>query len=145
MSEQNKSIVRRYFEAGDRDDLAAWDELCDPDMVLITGFTPPVQGLGPIKDFTAALHSAFSGLFLKVEDVIAEGDRVVVRWSEGGTHTAPMPTPGGLLPPTGRQVSMNGISIPRLSGGKIVEERVQADVLGMMQQLGIAPAPAPGG
>ena len=58
-----------------------------------------------------------------------------------GTHTAPMGMPGGTVPPTGKQIEVSGISFCRLSGGKIVEERVAADWLGMMQQLGVIPTP----
>lgn len=140
-TETNKGISRRYFEAGHRNDLAAWDDLCDPNIVLVTGFTEPMQGLDAVRQFTAGMHSAFSNFFLTVDDLIAEGDRVAARWTTGGTHTAPMMTPNGPLPPTGKHVTMSGISIVRVVGGKIVEERVQADVLGMMQQLGVVPSP----
>lgn len=141
----NKAIVREYFEAGGRNDLAAWDQLCDPNMVLHTGMTEPIQGRPAIQQFTALMHSAFSDLYLTVEDLIAEGDRVVARYSLGGTQTAPLHGPGGVIPPTGRTIATTGISIVRVVNGKIVEERAQLDTLGMMQQLGVIPAPEPAG
>jgi ketosteroid isomerase-like protein len=140
-TEDNKALVRRYFEAGDRDDLSAWDQICSPDMVLNPGFGEPIRGLDAVKAFTAGFHSAFSHLFLTVHDLIAEDDRVAARWTAGGTHTAPLGSPGGPIPPTGKQMAMQGISIVRLAHGKIVEERVQPDMLGAMQQLGVIPTP----
>ena len=140
-AEENKVVARRYFEAGNRNDLDAWDALCAPDMVLLLGFAEPVRGLAGVKGFTAAFHAAFAPFYLRVEDLIAEGDKVVARWTTGGTHAGPLPSPGGVIPPTGKEVAMSGISVLRLAGGRIVEERVQADVLGMMQQLGVLPVP----
>jgi predicted ester cyclase len=139
----NKEIVRRYYEAGHRNDLGAWDAICAPDMVLNPGFMPPVQGLEAIRQFTAGLHSAFGDdFFLSVDDLIAEGDTVAARWTEGGTHSGPLTTPdGNVVPPTGKRVALTGISIVRVADGKITEERVQADILGFMQQLGLVPPP----
>lgn len=140
-NEANKAVARQYYEAGQRNDFAAWDNLCDPAMVLDPGFAEPTNGLEAVKQYTAGMHSAFPDFFLRMDDVIAEGDRVAVRWSMGGTHTVPLMTPNGSLPPTGKRVTMSGISILRVENGKIVEERVQADMLSMMQQLGVVPSP----
>ena len=73
---ENKEVVRRYFEAGDRDDLAAWDALCAPDMVLDPGFAEPTRGLEAVKQFTAGFHAAFADFFLRTEDLLADGDTV---------------------------------------------------------------------
>jgi predicted ester cyclase len=141
-TDDSKALTVRYFEAGDRNELDLWDELCAPDMVLYPGFMEPVRGLDAIKQFTAGFHQAFSDFYLRIEDVVAEDDKVAVRMTTGGTHTAPMLTPNGEIPPTGKQIAMSGISIVRVAGGKIVEERPQMDILGFMQQLGVIPAPA---
>jgi predicted ester cyclase len=140
-TEETKELARRYFEAGDQDRLDLWDEICGPEMTVLPGFTPPIEGLEAVKGFTAGFHRAFSPFYLRIEDVIAEGDRAAVRWSTGGTHSGPMLTPNGELPATGKAVSMAGISIVRVANGKLVEERVQADIMGLMQQLGLIPAP----
>jgi len=140
-TEANKALARRYYEAGQRNDFVAWDEVCDPAMVLDVGFVAPIQGLEAVKQYTAGMHSAFPDFSLRMDDAIAEGDRVAVRWSMDGTHTADLMTPNGLIPPTGKHVAMSGISILRMKDGKILEERVQADILGMMQQLGVVPPP----
>ena len=138
-TEANKTLVRHYFEAGNRNDFVAWDHLCASDMVLYTGFTEPMQGLEAVKQFSVTFHNAFSDFFLRIEDMVAEGDRVAARWTTGGVHTAPLASPGGVIPPTGKEMAMSGMSILRLADGKIVEERVQADVFGGMQQLGVIP------
>lgn len=143
--EQNKAIVRRYYEGdGDgRDNTENWSELCDANMVLYAAtFPEPVRGLEPIKQFTQAAHSAMSNYSITAQELIGEDDKVVARWMMGGTNTAPLPMPG--FPPyaTGKTMAVSGISILRLAGGKITEERVEADWLGMMVQLGALPAPA---
>lgn len=101
--EENKAIVRRYFEGdGDgRDNVTVWDEICHPEMVLVAQLLgEPMQGLGPIKDFTAATHRAFSGFRIVVEDLIAEKDKVAARWRMSGTHSATLAIPGGSLTPS---------------------------------------------
>jgi len=80
---------------------------------------------------------AFPDLHLTLEDIIAEGDKMVTRWTMRGTHQ------GASLgmPPTGKQCTMPGIGIFRLDGGKVAELWVIYDQLGMLQQLGMAPMP----
>src|SRR4051812_27661533 len=125
MGGTNKEIARRYFDAGHRNDLAAWDDLCSPDMLLDPGFMPPIHGLDAVRQFTAGMHSAFSDFFLSVDDLIAEGDRVAARWREGGMHSGPLMTPDGtVIAPTGKRVTLTGISLLRVSDGRITEERV---------------------
>lgn len=137
--EANKELALRYFAAGDRDDLTAWDDVCAADMVLMPGFGDPVRGLDAVKAFTAGFHSAFLSFYLRAEDLVADGDRVAVRWTTGGVHAAPLLSPGGEIPPTGKSLAMTGMSILRIANAKIVEERVQADILGALQQLGVIP------
>jgi len=83
--------------------------------------------------------TAFPDLYFTVEDLIAEGDEVVARVTMSGTqHGAFMG-----IPPTGKHVTITGIDINRFVGGKSVEHWVEMDTLGMMQQLGVIPAPGP--
>ena len=76
-----------------------------------------------------------------VDDLVAEGDKVVVRWTFRGTH------PGEFqgVPPTGKQVTIIGISIFRIVGNKVVEDWTIIDLLGLLQQLGVIPPPGQGG
>jgi predicted ester cyclase len=73
--------------------------------------------------------------------MIAEGDKVVSRWTIRGTHKGDLVTPYGPVSPTGRQVTYTGISIHRLADGKIVDDRFEGDVLGLLQQVGALPTP----
>jgi predicted ester cyclase len=138
-TEATKAIVRAYFAAGHRDDLAAWDALCAPDMRLVLGFLPTIEGLDGVKSFTAGMHAACSPFFLRVEKILVEGDEAVAWWTTGGTHAGPLMSPAGPIPPSGREMSMAGVNLLRVENGRIVEERVLADLMGAMQQLGVLP------
>jgi predicted ester cyclase len=81
-------------------------------------------------------RAAFPDIHVAVEDVIANGDKVVVRLTFSGTHTGPLMG----MPPTGKFVTITGIAIDRIQNGKIVEHWVNRDDLGMLQQLGMIPA-----
>ena len=143
-TEQNKAVVRRYFE-GDRDgrdNVAVWDEVCDPNMVLFLSMLPqPLQGLEPIKQLAITNHSAFSDFGITVEDMVAEGDKVVGRITVRGTNTGSVMG----MPPTGKQVTISGIFTRRLAGGRFVEGWDAPDTLSLMQQLGVIPTPQQGG
>jgi steroid delta-isomerase-like uncharacterized protein len=142
MNEPNEEIARRYFAAGNDNDLDAWDEICAPEMVLDAGFGEPMHGLAAVKQFTATMHSAFSDFFLTVHELSSSGDQVVATWTTGGTHAAPLTSPMGVIPPTGRSMSMNGTSTLVIENGKIMKERVEADLAGALAQLGAAGAPS---
>lgn len=137
-TEQNKAIVRRFYEALGANDQAALNELLSADLVAhMPGMPGPVsreimlQGLGMIS-------AAFSDSHYTVEDQIAEGDKVATRPTWRAIHGA-----GDFqgLPPTGKQVVVLGISIERIQDGKIVERWASYDQIGMMQQLGLIPPP----
>jgi steroid delta-isomerase-like uncharacterized protein len=81
--------------------------------------------------------SGLPDLATTVEDTIAEGDKVAARWTARGTHNGELMG----IPPTGKKVAMTAISIHRIVDGKIAESWINFDALGMMQQLGVAPAP----
>jgi len=133
MSEENKALARRSWEAPDNLDII--DEVYAPDLVWHDP-DQEIQGTEEAKQFIAIYKSAFPDLSVTVEDEIAEGDKVVTRWTLRGTHQGEIEEFG---PPTGRQVELKGISISRIEGGKIVEEWNSYDNLGVMQQLGLVP------
>jgi predicted ester cyclase len=81
---------------------------------------------------------AFPDVRMTVEDGFAEGDKVVVRWTGRGAHTGELMG----IPPTGKQVTVTGIDVYRVAGGKLVERWGEFDQMGMMQQLGVVPLPA---
>lgn len=82
-------------------------------------------------------RTAFPDLYGTIEDLIAEGDKVVTRITYRGTHQGEFMG----IPPTGRPVTMTFTGINRIAGGKIAEGWVNFDALGMMQQLGVIPTP----
>jgi len=90
-----------------------------------------------MKQFVSMYLTAYPDTHFTIEDQIAEGDTVVTRWTARGTHKGPLMG----IPPTGKQVTVTGISIGRVVNGKTVEGWSNYDTLGMMQQLGVVPAP----
>jgi steroid delta-isomerase-like uncharacterized protein len=137
MSEQNKNNVRRLFEeVWNKGHVAVADELFAPTYTHHDSSTPDL-GRGPESDNkTATLYrNAFADIRLTIEDIMAEGETVVARWSCRGTHKGDL---NGIAP-TGKQVHITGISIARFTNGKMTEGFVNWDALGLMQQLGVVP------
>ena len=137
-TEENKAIVLRHYEELNKGNVDIVDELYAPDFVgYITGLPEPVRGRQAQKSLVAAFFTAFPNLHETAEELIAEGDKVVIRESYRGTHK------GDFLgiPPTGKQVAFTSIDIYRIADGKIVEVWSQIDLLSVLQQLGVVPAP----
>jgi steroid delta-isomerase-like uncharacterized protein len=105
----------------------------------ISHSSPPgaAPGREGVKQYVTLFRTAFPDLRATVDDVIAEGDRVVTRWTSRGTHQGELMG----IPASGKRVTFSGITINRVSGGKVVEDRTNFDQLGLMQQLGAIPAP----
>ena len=133
-TEDNKAHVRRGFEAVNQKNLAVFDELLIPDVVFHNASTT-MEGLEAYKQFLSMYITAFPDLHFTVEDMIAEGDTVLARFTTRGTHQ------GNLMgiPPTGKQMSGTGMFIDRIVNGKGVEQWFNTDDLGLMQQLGVIP------
>jgi steroid delta-isomerase-like uncharacterized protein len=136
--EENEKLTRRYTEEiWGEGNLEAVDEVFAPEYVdhfPFPGYTPDRNGL---KKSISEFRAAIPDLQTRTEDVITEGDKVVARWSSSGTQKGELMG----IPPTNKKVTMSGITICRISKGKIVEEWSQADFAGMMQQLGVGPQP----
>ena len=140
-AEENKATVRRFTEEGwNQGHVAVFDELTTPNWVYHDPVVPDVRTLEAYKRFVTETRSAFPDLHFTLEDMIAEGDKVVARWTFHGTNTGAIVTPMP-IPATSKQVTMTGILIVRFAGGKGVEVWDQADSLGLFQQLGLIPAP----
>jgi steroid delta-isomerase-like uncharacterized protein len=136
-SEQNKKIVRRAFEEPWKGNLAVVDELVASDYIGHDPAVPePLRGPAGVKEFIATYREAFPDGRITVEQQLAEGDLVATRWSGRGTHEGELMG----IEPTGKQVTVSGLTISRLEDGKIVEEFQNWDTFGMMQQLGATPA-----
>ena len=135
MSEQNKAVARGVFEAWERGDLDALDDLVAPDATDHDAYNPfREEGLEGLKKLIQMYRAAFPDTRFTIEEQVAEGDLVATRWTASGTHQ------GELMgnPPTGRSVSVSGMSIDRIQDGKVVESWGNWDTLGMFQQLGLA-------
>ncbi len=140
MSEQNKSAVRRVIEeVWSRGNANVVDELVANDYIghAASPASGGTQGPEGYKQFFAEQRRAFPDIRYTIDDVVAEGDRVAVRWTAQGTHTGAFQG----LPPTGKRGSLTGTSFFRIANGKLVECWTQMDELGMLQQLGVIPAP----
>jgi steroid delta-isomerase-like uncharacterized protein len=141
-AEENKALVRRFFEeVFNKGNLALAGEVLAPNYVLHDPATPNLAG-GPegYKQMVSTYRNAFPDLQLTVEDQMTEGEKVVTRWTTRGTQQGALPD----IPPTGKQTTVTGITISCISGSKITEDWQTWDALGMMQQLGVIPVPAPG-
>jgi steroid delta-isomerase-like uncharacterized protein len=133
--ETNKAIVRRYFEQvinKKRYDLA--NEFV-VDTVEFHGVGPSIIGRKAVAEFFAMFGAAFPDWHTTIDDIVAEGDKVVVRTTSKGTHQGEFQG----LPATGKPLTQYTINIIRLTNGKIVEARLQTDMLSMLQQLGLMP------
>jgi steroid delta-isomerase-like uncharacterized protein len=137
MSEQNKTAVRRLFdELWNKGNLPVADELIAPTYTHHDASTPDV-GRGPESEKKRVTHyrNAFPDMRLTIEDIIAEGETVIARWSCRGQHKGEL---NGIAP-TGKQFAISGVTIARFANGKMVEGYVNWDALGLMQQLGVVP------
>ena len=136
----NKEIVRRVVEGVWRDrNFAIVDDLVAADYVGHDPTQPgPIQGREGFKQFAAMYQTAFDDALVTIDDQIAEGDQVVTRWTGRGTHTGELMG----IAPTGKEVTVSGMTISRLADGKIAEEWELMDALGMLVQLGAVPQPA---
>jgi steroid delta-isomerase-like uncharacterized protein len=132
--EDNKALARRFFEeVWNQADESAIDRYIAEN----AGGNDPDFGTGR-EAFRAQWkkwHAAFPDLHFEVEDVIAEGDKVVTRWVLTGTHKGEFQG----IPATGKSIRVTGMSLDRLSGGQIAEGFDGWDNLGLRQQLGVLP------
>ena len=141
-AEENKRVARRIVEeAFTQGRLEVIDELVADEFVNHDSAAPPdlPPGREGLKELVRFYQRAFPDAQVTVEDQIAEGDRVVTRYTARGTHQGDFAG----LPPTGRQATAEGISIDRIEGGKIVESWNAFDQLGLLRQLGAIPEQAP--
>ncbi|MGH2538835.1 MAG: ester cyclase [Candidatus Promineifilaceae bacterium] len=139
MSEQNKMLVRRDVqEVWNRGNYVLVDQLVASDYV---GHQPrnEANGREGYKQFFVMLRAGFPDIHFTVDDQIAEGDKVVTRWTARATHKGQFQG----IPPTGKRGEVTGTTIYRVANGKIVEGWTNVDDLGMLQQIGAIPTPGP--
>jgi len=132
--DENKTLAHRFIQVWAPGNLSVLDELAAPDITVIYPVLgEPVRGAAAFKQLLAHFHAACPDVEISVQEQIAEGDKVVTRWSVCGTHR------GELLgvPPTGRPLGWTGITIHRLVGGRVTQERGEEDALGLMRQTDV--------
>ena len=136
--EQNKEVVRHFFEGVlNRGTLDLVDDLVTPDYaVTVVGFPGPMDREGH-KGMVAGLRAAFPDWEETVEELVAEGDRVVARVVGRGTQRGEFMG----VPATGRKVEVVSVNIDRIVDGRIAERWLLPDTLGLLQQLGAIPSP----
>lgn len=137
MSEQIKTLVSRLIdEVWNQGRYDVVDELVDDSYV---GQPSEVRGTEGYKQFIMALRRAFPDLEFTIEDQIAEGDKVVVRWTARGTHDGEYFG----IQPTGRAGVITGMEVLQFTDGKATTCWGETDQLGLLQRLGVLPVPAP--
>jgi len=144
MSEQNKALARRGIEeVWNQGKLSTIDELTSTSATFHDPNVPGGKFTGPegLKQFVQIYRTAFPDVHIKVEDQIAEGDKVVTRWTGTGTHKGDLMG----IKPTNKFSSVTGVDIERYQNGKVVESWANYDMFGMMQQLGVVPSLTPAG
>ena len=134
----NRELARRFFEdlctKGQREIAPA---LLAPDVVVHDPQVPNVRDMQAAVDAFMVYKDGFNGVWTIEEIILGEHDRVTVRWTGTGTHKAEVMG----IPPTGKSVRVNAISVLRIADGKIAEMWQTWDTLGMLQQLGVVPTP----
>ena len=133
LEEQSKALVMRYTEELNKKNLEIFNELCAPDY----RYHYPSQDPNPLSrddmiDMMKYFYQAFPDLIWRIEDVIAEGDKVSYRFIGRGTHEEEFRG----VPATGNKIEVSGIFFTYIKNGKIVEDREEYDLLGKMMQLG---------
>jgi predicted ester cyclase len=135
-TEDVKGVARRFYEvlneAMRTGDLSLLDEVIARDAIDHNPEPGMKQGLEGIKAAFGAARAAFTDLVFTVEDMVAEGDKVACRIRTRSTHSGEFRG----IPATGKRVTLTGIDILRVAGGKLVERWGQFDDLGLLRQLG---------
>ena len=137
MSAENKAVVRRLIkEVWNKGNLGVVDEIVATNYANHDPAAPmPESGREGLKEHVTAYRTGLPDLQLAIDDIMADGNKVIVRWTARGTHK------GVLLgvSPTGKQTTVEGISVVRVANGKVAEAWVTWDTLGMLRQLGVGP------
>ena len=135
-TEENKENARRAVEeVMNKGNLSLANELIATDYAGHSPGLPDFKGPEGFRQYMTMMRTAFPDIHLTIEDTVAEGDKVVMRYTGRGTHKGDLMG----IAPTGKQITITGMVISRHVGGKQVEAWVAMDQLGMMQQLGVIP------
>lgn len=135
-AEDNKALAKRWLdEVWNEGDLSLIDELIAPEYVLHDPTRPGLRGRAGIKESISMFRRAFPDLHFTIEDQVAEGDKIVTRYIVQGTHLGPVMG----IPATGKQGTISGMDIYRITDGQIAEAWSNWDTLGLLQLIGAIP------
>ena len=137
---ENIAIVQKFFEVGpSKGDIATADALLHREFSLHTPLPTPGPGIEEMNNVITTCRAAFDGLNVTIENIMADEDKVIARFSARGIHTGEFMG----LPPTGKAITLTAIEIFRLKEGKIAELWGEVNLIGLMMQLGMMPGLAP--
>ncbi len=139
MSSTNKEVIQAFIE--EVLNQGRWERMTDfvkEDFIELDPLPGQQQGRLGLKDVLVGMRSAFPDMHWTIHEQIAEGDKVVSRFTWTGTHRDTFLG----IPATGKPVEVKGVVIDRLEAGKMSDSRIHMDTLGMLQQLGVIPPPA---
>jgi steroid delta-isomerase-like uncharacterized protein len=137
--EDNKTIARRFIQVWGEGNLDVIEKLAAPSLVVRYPTIPQViQSSREFRHVLAGFRSAFPDSALRVAEEIAEGEKVVIRWTFSGTHKGTFMG----IPPTDKQVTWTGITIYRIVDGKVVQEQGEEDFAGFFRQVGLVRQPS---
>ena len=135
--EENKALVRRFYEEIDKGNIGAMDELVAEDYI---DHNPPpfplAAGREGLKQAFKLFWEATPG-YHRIEDQIAEGDKVVTRLTSFGKHIGDLPN----APATGNDMEMTSITIHRIEDGRLAEKWAEKDLIRMLHQIGVMKTP----
>ena len=141
-TDKNKALLRRLFEEGlNQNKPSVFDELIAPDFVIYDSPLGTLRGPEGFRQLVETFRKAFSDIHVTFEQEFADGDYVIHRGYTTATHKGEFQG----IPPTGKQVKVKTLDIWLVANGKAVENWVQMDMLGLMQQLGVVPPPGQSG
>lgn len=140
-TKENRALVSRIWdEVWNQGNFDAVDQIFSPNYLGHLPATSGVRGPEEFKQLVRSYRTAFPDVQLTVDDLIAQDDRVVARWTSRGTHQGEFAG----IPPSGRRIEVMGISIFLVQNGQVQEEWEGFDTMGLMQQLGAVPTPGGG-
>lgn len=137
-----RTIVDRHYEGINQHDLDMAVSMMTDDVESILPGAPPMKGVEPFKQYVSVFQTAAPDAHIVGHRYLESGDTIVVEGSYSGTHTGPLMTPMGEIPPTGRHFDFTFCDILQARDGKACSHRVYFDQAEFMSQLGLMPVPA---
>lgn len=140
-TQESKSIVRHMFNLANEKDVDAYLEVLHEDFVNHSAPPGIPNDRHGYRKILSMYVNAFPDFEITVEDVVAEDNAAMTRWTARGTHQGEFMD----IPPTGKTAEMTGLTFNRVADGKVIEQRENADMMGLMQALGVGPGPEEAG